>query len=99
MVLPTKTNQENLGRAKKSEAFPGGSVVKNLPANAGNTGWIPGLGRSSGEENGNPLQWEWVLVWEIPWTEEPGGLQTMGLQRVGHNRATEHGRLKLEVWC
>ena len=85
MVLPTKTNQENLGRAKKSEAFPGGSVVKNLPANAGDTGWIPGSGRSSGEENGNPLQWEWVLVWEIPWTEEPGGLQTMGLQRVGHN--------------
>ena len=28
-----------------------------------------------------------VLVWEIPWTEEPGGLQSMGLQRVGHDRA------------
>ena len=26
-----------------------------------------------------------ILVWEIPWTEEPGGLQSMGLQRVGHN--------------
>ena len=26
-----------------------------------------------------------ILVWEIPWTEEPGGLQPMGLQRVGHN--------------
>ena len=37
-------------------AFPGGSVVKNLPANAGNTGLIPGSGRSSGEGNGNPLQ-------------------------------------------
>ena len=35
--------------------FPGGSVVKNLPANAGNTGSIPGLGRSPGEGNGNPL--------------------------------------------
>ena len=57
MVLPTKTNQENLGSAKKSKAFPGGSVVKNLPANAGDTGWIPGSGRSSGEENGNPLQY------------------------------------------
>ena len=33
-----------------------GSVVKNLPANAGDTGSIPGWGRSPGEENGNPLQ-------------------------------------------
>ena len=41
-------------------AFPGGSVVKNLPANAGDTedsGSIPGLGRSTGEGNGNPLQY------------------------------------------
>ena len=36
--------------------FPGGSVVKNLPANAGDVGSIPGLGRSPGEGNGNPLQ-------------------------------------------
>jgi len=37
--------------------FPGGSVVKNLPANVGDTGSNPGLGRSSGEGNGNPLQY------------------------------------------
>ena len=37
--------------------FPGGSVVKNLPAMAGDTGLIPGLGRSPGEGNGNPLQY------------------------------------------
>ena len=36
--------------------FPGGSVVKNLPANSGDAGLIPGLGRSPGEGNGNPLQ-------------------------------------------
>ena len=36
---------------------PGGSVVKNLPANAGGTGSIPRLGRSSGEGNGNPLRY------------------------------------------
>ena len=30
-----------------------------------------------------------ILVWEIPWTEEPGGLQSMGSQRVGHNLATK----------
>ena len=35
--------------------FPGGSVVKNLSADAGDTGSIPGLGRSPGEENGNPF--------------------------------------------
>ena len=37
--------------------FPGGSVVKNPPANAGDTGLIPGLGRSPGEGSGNPLQY------------------------------------------
>ena len=39
----------------KSRGFPGGSVVKNPPANAGDTGSIPGLGRSPGEGNGNSL--------------------------------------------
>ena len=52
-------------------------MVKNLPANAGDPGLIPGSGRSLGEGNGNLLQY---LAWEIPWTEEPGGLQSMGLQ-------------------
>ena len=37
--------------------FPGGSVVKNLPANAGDTGLFPGLGRSPEERNGNPCQY------------------------------------------
>ena len=37
--------------------FPGGSVVKNLPTNAQDTGSIPGSGRSPGEGNGNPLQY------------------------------------------
>ena len=41
----------------KSLGFPGGSLVKNLPANAGDAGSIPGLGRSPGEGNGNPLQY------------------------------------------
>ena len=53
-------------------------VVKNLPANAGDAkdlGSIPGSGRSPGEGHGNPLQY---LAWRIPWTEEPGRLQSMG---------------------
>ena len=43
-----------------------------------------------------PLEWEWkathsnILAWNIPWTEEPGGLMPVGLQKVGHNRVTEH---------
>ena len=40
--------------------FPGGSVVKNPPTNAGDTGSIPGLGRSPGEGNGNPLQYSFL---------------------------------------
>ena len=52
--------------------FPAGAVVKNLPANAGDKrdmGSILGLGKPSGEGNGNPLQY---FSWKIPWTEEPG---------------------------
>ena len=51
--------------------FPGGSVVKNLPVNAGDMGSILGLGRSPGVGNGNPSS---ILTWKGPWTEEPGGL-------------------------
>ena len=59
-------------------------MVKNPPAHAGNVGFIPESGRSPGEGNGNPL---YFFAWEIPWTEEPGGLQSMRSQRVGHNSA------------
>ena len=44
-----------VGNSKKG--FPGGSVVKNPPANAADTGLMPELGRSPGEGNGNPLQY------------------------------------------
>ena len=40
--------------------FPGGSVVKNLPANAGDEGLIPGSGRAPGKGNGNPLQYSFL---------------------------------------
>ena len=55
-------------------------VVKNPPVNAGDAGdtaLIPGTGRSPGGEHGNLLH---ILAWEIPWTEEPGGLKSVGLQ-------------------
>ena len=42
------------------KGFPGDLVVKSPPANAGDTGSIPGSGRSPGEGNGNPLQYPWL---------------------------------------
>ena len=50
-------------------------------------GSIPRLGRSPGEGNATHCS---ILAWEIPWTEEPGGLQFMGSRRVGPDRAAEH---------
>ena len=57
-------------------------MVKASACNAGDLGLIPGLG--------NPLEKEMAthsstLAWKIPWTEEPGRLQSMGLQKVGHD--------------
>ena len=52
-----------------------GPVVKNPPANAGDSSSIPGSGRSPGEGNGNPLEYYCL---EIPWTEGPGRLQSLG---------------------
>ena len=57
--------------------FSSGSVVKKLLANAGEAGLIPELGRSLGEGIATHSS---ILVWNIPWTEEPGGLQSMGSQ-------------------
>ena len=54
-------------------------MVKNPPANPGDTrdaGSIPGSGRSPGEGNGNSS----MFAWKIPWAEESGGLQSMGLK-------------------
>ena len=67
--------------------FPGGSMVKNPPTNAGDAGLIPGLGRSPGRGHATHSS---VLAWRIPWTEEPGGLQPMELQRVRHDLVTKH---------
>ena len=67
--------------------LPGGSVVKNSPA-------MEDKGvQSLGQED--PLEKEMaihssILAWTIPWAEEPGGLQSMGSQKVGCSRVTEH---------
>ena len=65
--------------------FPGGTEVKNLPASArdaSHMGSIPGLGRSPGVGNDNPLQYSCL---ENPMDRGAGRLQSMGSQRVGHN--------------
>ena len=71
-------------------------MVKNPPAMP--VTWV----RSLGQED--PLEEEMathssVLAWEISWTEEPGGLQSMELQRVGHDRTTTTGHYHLAGDC
>ena len=66
--------------------FPAEAVMKNLPARQ--EAWIWSLGQK------NPLEKRMathssILAWEIPQTEEPGGLQSMRSQRVGHDLATK----------
>ena len=68
-----------------SQGFPGGASGEELPASAGNpkdVGSIPELGRFPGGGNGHPLQYSCLKN-----SKEPGGLQSVGSQRVGHDRA------------
>ena len=64
--------------------FPGGSDCKEFTSNSGDRGSIPGWGRSPGGGHGSPP----VFCLENPRTEEPGGLQSIGSQRVGQDWAT-----------
>ena len=69
-----------------AKGFPSGSAVKNPPAMQET--WVQSLGRE------DPLEKEMaahssILAWEIQCTEEPGELQSTGLQRVGHDWVTE----------
>ena len=69
-----------------SKGRPGGSVAKNPPAKQ--ESWVQSLGWE------DPLEKEMatdssILAWEIPWTEEPGGLQSMGSERLRHDRSDE----------
>ena len=78
-------------------ASPGGPVIKNLPANVGDAGdtvW------SLGQED--PLveamaTHSSILAWRIPWTEEPGGLQSMGSHRVRHDWVTAQAHVCVHV--
>ena len=68
------------------QPLPGASLVaqmvKNLPALQET--WVQPLGREDPLEKGMATHYS-ICAWRIPWTEEPGGLQSMGSQRVGHD--------------
>ena len=66
--------------------FPSSSVVKNLPANAETR--VQPLGREDQLDKEMAICFS-ILTWEIPQTEEPGALQSMRPQRVGHDLVTE----------
>ena len=66
---------------QESWGFPSGSEVKESVCNVGDPGLITGSKRSPGEG----MSTHSSIAWRIPWTEEPGKLQSVGSQRVGHN--------------
>ena len=75
--------------------FPGDSDDKASAYSTGDLGSFPGSGRSSGEGNGNPLQYSCL---ENSWTEKPGRLQSMGSQRVGHDWVTSLCAVSVFAW-
>ena len=66
----------------KPGASPAALMVKNTAANAGGLALNPGLGRPLEERMATHSS---IPAWRIPWTEEPGGLWPLGLQRAGHD--------------
>ena len=76
-------------------AFLVAQMVKNLPI-LWET-WVQSLGQEDLLEKGMPTHSS-ILAWKIPWTEEPGGLQFMGSQRVGHDWATNTFTFNLTVY-
>ena len=77
----------NQDKAVTPQGFPDSSVVKNLPAMQ--EIWVQSLGTEDPLEEEMTIHFSF-LTQKIPWTEEPGELQPVGLPRVRHNCATEH---------
>ena len=96
-----------LHRARHSwvtSTFPSGSRVKNLPAvQQTQETRVPSVGGEDLLEEKMATQSN-SIAWEIPWTDKPGRLHSMGLQRVRHNWATEHTHIhthdskKVRMW-
>ena len=94
MVECFQLKDTSVREAMLLQGFPGGSAVRNLPA-------VQEMLVCS-LDRGGPLEKEMathprILAWEIPWTEEPGGPQFMGSQRVGRDLATEQQQHVISV--
>ena len=70
-------------------------TVKNLPAMWET--WVRSLGWEDPLKEGMATQSS-ILAWKISWTEEPGGLQSMGLQKVRHDWVTKHSTAQEDIW-
>ena len=81
-LIYQKKKKNTHTHTKESYVSPGGSLVKNLPLIKETQVWF--LGREDPLEEGMATH-STLLAWKIPWTEEPGELQSMGLQRVGQH--------------
>ena len=82
-----------------SLGFPRWLSSKESTCQTGDMVFIPGSVRAPGGGNGNPHQYSIhsnILSWEIPLTEDPGGLESMGLQRLVHNLVTKQQHLGTE---
>ena len=90
----TPPQSQSTGCGPTWPQLPWCSGSEESACNAGHPGSIPGLGRSPGERNGKHSS---ILSWRILWTEEAGRLQSMRLQRVGHDWATKHTPLDQKV--
>ena len=78
--MNTHENKDKL----RFRGFTGGLMIKDLPANAGGVGSILGQDDPLEEEMATHSS---ILAWRISWAGEPGRLQSMGSQRIGHNLA------------
>ena len=83
----------------RKDTFPGGSVVKSPPANAGGIGDVDSIGWKDPLEEGMATHFS-ILAWDIPWTEEFGGYSPWGCKRVGRNdlAATHASILELNTY-
>ena len=89
--------EEPCSRWSDQEGCPGGSDSKESTCQAGEPGVIPGLGSSPVEAMATHSS---ILAWRIPRTEEPGGLQSMGLQSLGHDWETfTHFIIIFQISC
>ena len=91
-IMNEKANINNMQRIipfvgkKKKKRIHVVQTVKNSPAMSET--WVQSVGWEHPLEKGMATHSS-ILAWRTPWTEEPGGLQSMGWQRVGHSRATK----------